>query len=443
MDSCDTLVLTGEFSPCGTPALAKNSDRPLGEAQPLCFFPAGEGKYAVLGSRPYWMDGFEMGANEKGLFIGNEAEGSRFPQEAEEGLTGMAILRRALETCATCDEAVSAISQLLRENGQNANAHPTADRRYENTFILADSEEAWVMETAGREWAAKKVSGFAAVSNCYSIEEDFELCSKGLEPAVLANRWLRPGEKFNFAKAVTAPADRQRNSVTRMRRMQRLVHPGMDAAAVQAVLRDHFETEINEPRFGAAYGGFVSICMHALTLGLDSSQTAASMLMLRDEQLGLKFLWAPSVPCTSCYIPVYWLSPGNGNPSLPPCLSAGDRSYNSESLWWTMEALYTFMSVDEERFGGAVREALNRLEQSFILRSLEAEEQARGLIQSGDTSAAEKLLAGLTFSCAGELLSSAQILTGILSMEIRKTGGLYGPRKELLEEYIARAGMPL
>lgn len=68
----------------------KNSDRPTGEPQPLCYY---EGKeyeegavvqtthltipqvrktYAVVGSRPYWIWGFEMGYNEKGLVIGND-----------------------------------------------------------------------------------------------------------------------------------------------------------------------------------------------------------------------------------------------------------------------------------------------------------------------------------------------------------------------------------
>ena len=443
MDSCDTLVLTSKITASGQNTLCKNSDRPLGEAQPLCFYERSEGKYAVLGSRPYWMDGFEMGANEKGLFIGNEAEGSRMPKEAEEGITGMAMLRIALEKAAAAREAIDVISGLLKEHGQNANAHPTMDRRYENTFILCDPEEAWVMETAGREWAAKKVEDFAAVSNCYQVTDDYDLRSEGMEQLVTDNRWLRPGEKVNFAKAFTAPADRQRNSVARMRRMQKLVTEKMTVKDMQKIFRDHFEGELNEPRFGSCYGNFVTICMHALTGGIDSSQTAASMIMSYDERWKFKFLWAAGLPCLSVYIPLYWVDPEKKPMKVPDCMSLGGEKYDPESLWWTMEHLSALVSVDEEQFGMPVRESLRKLEKGFEAQAEEAEEEAEEMIDCGNKLGAAKRLNQLTESCAGMLLQTAQMLTAILTMKIAKAGGLYGPRKELLEDYMTRTGMPM
>ncbi|MCQ2415922.1 MAG: C69 family dipeptidase [Lachnospiraceae bacterium] len=443
MDSCDTLVLTSKITANKQNTLCKNSDRPLGEAQPLCFYERSEGKYAVLGSRPYWMDGFEMGANEKGLFIGNEAEGSRMPKETEEGITGMAMLRTALEKAAAAREAIDVIADLLKEHGQNANAHPTMDRRYENTFILCDQEEAWVMETAGREWAAKKVEDFAAVSNCYQITDDYDLCSEGMEQLVTENRWLRPGEKVNFAKAFTAPADRQRNSVARMRRMQKLVTEKMTVKDMQKIFRDHFEGELNEPRFGSCYGNFVTICMHALTGGIDSSQTAASMIMSYDERWKFKFLWAAGLPCLSVYIPLYWVDPEKKPMKVPDCMSLGGEKYDPESLWWTMEHLSALVSVDEEQFGMPVRESLRKLEKGFEVQAEEAEEEAEEMIDCGNKLGAAKRLNQLTESCAGMLLQTAQMLTAILTMKIAKAGGLYGPRKELLEDYMTRTEMPM
>ena len=135
MLSCDTIAVNSVASEYGHNILAKNSDRPTGEPQPLCFY---EGKeyddgemvnmthltipqvkrtYSVFGSRPYWIWGFEMGYNEMGLIIGNEAEGSLMEPDAENGLLGMDMLRLALERAANAKEAIDVITGLLKRFG--------------------------------------------------------------------------------------------------------------------------------------------------------------------------------------------------------------------------------------------------------------------------------------------------------------------------------------
>lgn len=88
---CDTLVAVGSATADGVTILAKNSDRQPNEAQLLTHIPRATHRpgsrikctyievpqvaetYEVLLSRPFWLWGGEMGANEWGVAIGNEA----------------------------------------------------------------------------------------------------------------------------------------------------------------------------------------------------------------------------------------------------------------------------------------------------------------------------------------------------------------------------------
>jgi secernin len=79
--SCSTMVAVGSATENKNIIFGKNSDRPVNEAQPLCFYPAKDYKegemvkctyisipqekhtYACIGSRPYNIFGFEHGIN--------------------------------------------------------------------------------------------------------------------------------------------------------------------------------------------------------------------------------------------------------------------------------------------------------------------------------------------------------------------------------------------
>lgn len=455
MNSCDTFALTAGAFAGGVNILCKNSDRPLGEAQPLKSYPrcshgAGEQlrctdltipqaetTWAVLGCQPYWIWGFEMGVNEWGLAIGNEAQGSRCEAETQTGLLGMDLLRLGLERSKTAREAITVITALLEEYGQNANASQLFDRRYENSFLLVDPQEVWLLETAGRQWAAKRIDDRAAISNCYTIGIDFDLCSKGMEQTVRSHRWLAPDETVDFAKAYTAPAIRQTMSNPRWRRLCKLIGAKAQLAAedCKAILRDHFAGELIEPRFGAAYGMFVTICMHAMTW--DASQTTCSLLTHWDDKLGMVCRYAPSIPCCSAYLPVYLQS------ALPACLRRGAERFDPESLWWQTERLAMAISVDEERFGAAAREKLAVFEEKTEQRAAVREGEARALMAEGRAEEAVALLGELTRQSAEEMLALVTDLAEDICGQIAALGGLYGVRKEFLTSYCRRTALPL
>lgn len=456
MQSCDTFALSKAYYSEGINYLAKNSDRPLGEAQPLAFYPGGEYRqgetvrcthltipqaahtYTVLGSRPYWIWGFEMGVNECGLAIGNEAEFSRCDKETTEGLLGMDILRLALERAATAHEGVDVIAELLETYGQNANANPLFDRRYENSYMLVDREEIWLMETAGRKWVARKVKDWGAISNCYSIGLEYDMCSPDLEAYARERRWLHPDEPFDFAKAYTDAKAVQSNSTQRWRRLNQLIgnhEEPLNREDVKAVLRDHFEGEIIEPRFAASRATFMSICMHAYDWNI--SQTAASMLCGWRERLGPVTWYSPSLPCCSVFIPVYWTD------DVPSAMKEATGIYDEDSLWWSAERLAMLVSADEDRFGAKVRSALKELSAGHEREAQQAEERAYALIAEGKRTEAMMRLSKTTENAVQATMVLMHRLVDEISREIAQCGGLYGARKEFLEAYASRVKMPL
>jgi len=452
---CDTFAVPGAFSAFGRNLLAKNSDRPLGEAQPLfvnaaCDHQIGERlhttnmvidqaahTYAVLGCKPYWIWGFEMGVNEKGVAIGNEAQGSKIAHEDKDGLLGMDLLRLGLERGATALEAVQVITSLLEQYGQNANASPLFDRRYENSFMIADSTEIWLLETAGREWAAKRVEGKRGISNCYSIGSDYDMISKNAEPIARERHWLRPDDPMDFTRAFTLPAPRQANAVPRWRRLNALLGGMADVGFDEAksILRDHFDGEINAPRFDPADSTFATVCMHSATW--DSAQTTVSMLCAQDAVLGLRMRFSFSLPCCGCFIPVYFTG------RLPEIMTTGQADYDDKSLWWQEERAAMLVCADYEKLHPMLAERYGALEAEFEREADQAEAQARELIGQGQRDAANELLNALTARCADRVMAEAQALAKEAEKALLAEGGLFGTRKDFLEEYAARVHMPL
>jgi secernin len=215
---CDTFVAVGNSTADGSVIFGKNSDREPNEAHEVLILPGQdvepgsmlkctyieipqqEHTYAVLLAKPFWIWGAEMGVNEHGVTIGNEAIFTKVPYEKGPSLTGMDFLRLALERAKTAFEALQVITQLLERYGQGGSCGFTHPFYYHNSFILADPREAWVLETAGRQWVAEKVKSVRSISNGATIGSEWDLASEDLVRFAVENGWCKGRDDFHFAR---------------------------------------------------------------------------------------------------------------------------------------------------------------------------------------------------------------------------------------------------
>lgn len=344
---CDTLV---SLTPDGV-LFGKNSDRDPNEAQLLRWHPATdhgtapddvactwisipqlEHTHAVLLSQPWWMWGAEMGANEHGVVIGNEAVFTNQPL-GEPALLGMDLLRLALERGADADEAVGVIVELLERHGQGGPcSHERPGFSYHNSFLVADASGAIVLETAGSSWAVERVTGRGrSISN-------------GLTIAGFA-------EKFTSTTAA-----RNASCTSRRARTQRAADEAVDVADMFAALRDHGAgpSLIWSPTDGA----MGAPCVHAGG-SVSSSQTTASWVSdLRGDLQ--HWVTATSAPCTSTFHPVRVDQPVEQLATFGPDPT---NRYAADVRWWIHELLHrrVLLDLDASITGfSASRDALER-----------------------------------------------------------------------------------
>src|SRR3954452_24929310 len=180
---CDCLVALAPATANGSTLFAKNSDRPPTEDQfverfasrrddgvtgtPYIEVEAHRGPtIPFLGSRPRWMYGVEHGVNAAGVAAGNATIYTTLdPRGAPDGLTGMDLVRLALERASTAPEAVAVITALLTAHGQGGTGHDGVDRPYWSSFLVADPLHAFVVETSGSDFAVEPVLRTRATSN--------------------------------------------------------------------------------------------------------------------------------------------------------------------------------------------------------------------------------------------------------------------------------------
>ncbi|MCB0901884.1 MAG: C69 family dipeptidase [Candidatus Nanopelagicales bacterium] len=334
---CDTFVSLPDATTDGSVILGKNSDREPNEAHEIVMLPASDPEsttlratyidipqvghtHAVLLSKPYWIWGAEMGVNEHGVAIGNEAVFTKAKREKQPGLLGMDLLRLGLERAVTADEAIDVITNLLEAHGQGGQAGHTHKLVYDNSFIVSDRSEAWILETVGREWAAERVDRTGSISNGLTLGT-VERASSGLQGDPVTSH-----SDFLYTRFSDSAARQCRTSDA-----LDAVRGRIDVPTAMHLLRDHGGVG---PDWTPARGlSGQTVCAHAGFGPIRVAQSTGSMVSHVTGDDITVWLTATSAPCTSVFKPV-WFDGG-----LPELKSPG-KQFDPQTLWWRHELLH-------------------------------------------------------------------------------------------------------
>ena len=299
-------------------------------------------------------------------------------------------MRLGLERGRTAHAALTVITSLLQEFGQGGSGSVHVRMPYDNSFIIADADEAHILETAGRHYAWKTVPEIGSISNHVAIGTDWSALSDGACEYAVSNGWWTdsPPQRFDFSAAYrSTEMVPPQISEERLRQSQKLLEEYRGKISPQTMmrsLRDHYEsgtvfTPGREPGDGKCY----SICMHADPIGT----TAASMVVHLRGQGFLEVYWASlGTACCGVFMPLYVEG------EIPLALTCAGSEYSEDSVWWLFKRLDECVEKDFAGKSPRVQAVWSQAETEFSKKSITVEAEAKTLRADGKTEQARSCL---------------------------------------------------
>jgi secernin len=356
---CDTIVAQPEATADGAMLLAKNADTEVNEAQQILRFPArdyGAGTalrvthltipqvphtHEIILDRSFWAWGGEIGCNEHGVAIGNEAAFSNQTEEKD------GVIARA---------AVEVIGAHVVEFGQGGNVQMMGNYQFDGGLLIADRREAWIVNCAGRNWVARRARSTEAISNRYQIGTDWELSSlsSGGEKADFRAMFAEPAREYE------AGADERESCATGLLAARRGRITMHDMAAV---LRDIGDEATYDPTEDERS---VRICMHA---GPTPSRFwHATGAMITETLPNSVTVWMTGTSATdlSIFKPLFFGIP------LPDAGLQPTGIDTDGTLWWRHERLHRRAMAHYREVRPEIRGEFDALERQFHADSIAA-----------------------------------------------------------------------
>jgi hypothetical protein len=303
-------------------------------------------------------------------------------------------------------------------HGQFGSGIPTKDAlegAYHNSYIIADPREAWVLETAGRHWVARRLStGSTSISNMPSIGADWDLASSNLVQNASDQGWWADGQgdQLDFASIYgdDGPVGQARRAGATPR-----------AACTSRLLSENAGQITPRLMMGIARD-------ESSTPSINLEVTASSCVAVlphSEDQLPV-FWWSPAVPGDSCYLPFFVhgnslpemvSNPGTQGRSVRPPSSVDADTFGPESLWWIFRDLHDRASSGMEDRTPEIRALFDALEQDFERGLPEVIEQAVALRRAGQADEAAAVLDAYSEDCLDRAVQAAQELRDTIGAE--------------------------
>lgn len=353
---CDTMVALGNSTKDRSVIFGKNSDRQPNEPHIMIRVPRKKHKkgskikltyieieqaeetYEIFLLKPSWIWGCEMGSNEFGLNIGNEAVFTREKYGAD-SLTGMDLVRLALERCKTSEEALDLMIVLLGRYGQGGNCGFEKPFTYHNSFLIADFNSAWVLETAGEYWAAEKVVDVRSISNGLTIGEKFDKAHPQLIKHAITKGWCKSEQDFHFSRCYSDPLythfSGSKNRGNETFNCLDINKPVVTIENMMSILRSH-DSQTEGRQFNRA--SLKSICMHGG--GPIGDHTTGSYIASLSAKNCMYWVTGSSTPCISVYKPL-WLIDGE------PITFNEDEEKRAIQYWMRREFLHRMVIMNQ------------------------------------------------------------------------------------------------
>lgn len=363
---CDTFVALPATTQSKAMLFAKSADCEVNEANAVVriprrkhikgeavrlthlVIPQADETCELLLTKAFWTYGCEIGVNEHGLAMGEEAVFTTEMAEEKDGIIGPDLMRLGLERAKTCREAIQVMTGLLEQYGQGGSAELKGNSHFDSSYIMADREEAYVLETAGRHWAVKKVDKVASISNMLGIRANWDSCSDGAGAS--KTDWAKTYALAEVPPTLGSPL---RQAIT-----YNHLHAALGNITVKSIfeiMRHHGDGY--HPATAEAHR---NICVHAGPQENRWWQADGVMVTEVDPHAVLAWVTATSGTCVSIFKPVFL------GMDLPDLGAYPGETFDPRSLWWKHELLHRRAMADFNNLVPEIRADFDRLEDEFL-----------------------------------------------------------------------------